>query len=398
MAISGASVSFALGLLLAAGALGYAAAALWVVAAWRGAAPVSGALRPAPSPSRSPTRPGVSVLKPLAGFEPELDANLRSFCDQDYPHLEVILGVADRGDRALATARQIAAEFPDRVRLVVGDHLAAPNRKVANLANMMAAARHDWIVVADSDVRVGRDYLSRLVDPLGDATVGVVTCLYRARPLGTAWSVLGALAVNDWFLPSVLVSRALGSQRFVSGATLALRREVLAAVGGFAALASHLADDYELGRRTRARRLRTVLSPVLVETLVHEPSARALVAHEVRWLCTIRGVAPWGYLGLGVTQTLVACLLAARLVGPHPWALVMPAVALALRLMLHFTAQRRLGLPGVGLGTALLLPLRDLLGFAEWVAGFFTRRVRWREQELAVAPEGRIRLVTESSQ
>ena len=390
MAISGASVGLAVGLLLAAGALGYAAAALWVVAAWRGAA------RAAASPLRS--RPAVSVLKPLAGTEPELRANLRSFCDQDYPHFEVILGVGNQSDAALAAARQIAAEFPDRVRVVVGDHLAGPNRKVANLANMMTAARHDWIVVADSDVRVGRDYLSRLVGPLGDPGVGVVTCLYRARPLGPVWSQLGALAVNDWFLPSVLVSQALGSQRFVSGATLALRREVLEAVGGFAALASHLADDYELGRLTRARGFGTVLSPVLVETLVHEPSARALVEHEVRWLCTIRGVAPWGYLGLGVTQTLVASLLAGLLVGPHPWALGLPAVALALRLMVHFTAQRRLEVPGAGLGTALLVPLRDLLGFAEWVAGFFTRRVRWREQQLAVAPEGRIRMVTESPQ
>jgi ceramide glucosyltransferase len=394
MAISAASVGLALGLLLAAAALGYAVTALGVVAAWRGAAPVSAT----PRPAHAPAHPAVSVLKPLAGLEPELAANLRSFCDQDYPHFEVILGVGDGSDAGLATARQIAAEFPDGVRLVVGDHLAGPNRKVANLTNMMAAARHDWIVVADSDVRVPRDYLSRLVDPLGDPTVGVVTCLYRARPLGTAWSVLGALAVNDWFIPSVLVSGALGSQRFVSGATLALRRDALEAVGGFAPLASHLADDYELGRRTRARGLRTVLSPVLVETLVYEPSARALVAHDVRWLCTIRGVAPWGYLGLAVTQTLVACLLAAWLVGAHPWALVLPAVALALRLMLHFTVQRRLGVPGAGLGTALLVPLRDLLGFAEWVAGFFTRRVRWREQQLAVAPHGRIRIVTESSQ
>jgi ceramide glucosyltransferase len=390
MAISGASVGLALGLLLAAGALGYAAAAVWVVAAWPGAAPVSA--------SPLPSRAAVSVLKPLAGLEPELYLNLRSFCDQDYRPFEVILGVTDRSDAALATARRLVAEFPDRVRLAVGDHAVGPNRKVANLANMMAATRHDWIVVADSDVRVERDYLSRLVGPLGDPAVGVVTCLYRARPVGPAWSRLGALAVNAWFLPSVLVSRALGSQRFVSGATLALRREVLQAVGGFAALASHLADDYELGRRTRARGFDTVLSPVLVETLVHEPTARALVAHEVRWLCTIRGVAPWGYLGLGMTQTLVASLLAALLVGHHPWALVLPAVALALRLMLHFAAQRRLGVPGAGVGTALLVPLRDLLGFAEWVAGFFTRRVRWREHELAVAPQGRIRILTESSQ
>ncbi len=378
MGISGASVGLALGLLVAAAALGYAAAAVWVVATWRGGAAVSR------SPSAS-ARPAVSVLKPLAGLEPELDSNLRSFCDQDYPHFEVILGVGDPADGALATARRVAAEFPGRARVVVGDHVAGPNRKVANLANLMAAARHDWIVVADSDVRVGRDYLSRLVGPLGDPAVGVVTCLYRARPLGPVWSRLGALAVNDWFLPSVLVSRALGSERFVSGATLALRRDALEAAGGFAALTDH-------------RSLGTVLSPVLVETLVHEPSARALVGHDVRWLCTIRGVAPWGYAGLGVTQTLVACLLAALLVGPHPWALVLPAVALALRLMLHFTAQRRLGVPGTGLGTALLVPLRDLLGFAEWVVGFFTRRVRWREHELAVAPDGRIRIVTESSQ
>ena len=392
MAISPPSVGLALGLVLATVALAYAAAALWVVAAWRPAPPAHAS----PAPGRA--GPAVSILKPLAGLEPELAANLRSFCDQDYPDFEVILGVGDGSDAALATARELAAEFPRGVRLVVGDHVAGANHKAANLANMMAAARHDWIVVADSDVRVRPDYLRRLVGPLADPAVGLVTCLYRARPLGPLWSRLGALAVNDWFLPSVLVSRALGSQVFVSGATLALRRDVLDAVGGFAALTTVLADDYELGRRTRRRGLRTVLSPVLVETLVAEPSARALIAHEMRWLATIRGVSPWGYVGLGLTHTLVVCTAAALFAGERPWTLLLLAVALGLRLMVHFTVERRLGVGGAALGTALLVPLRDLLGFTEWVAGFFTRRVRWRAHQLAVMGEGHIRMVRESSQ
>jgi ceramide glucosyltransferase len=279
----------------------------------------------------------------------------------------------------------------------VDGHLAGPNHKASNLANMMAAVRHDWIVVADSDIRVPRDYLNRLVGPLTDPGVGVVTCLYRARPLGTVWSALGAMFVNEWFLPSVLVARALGSSAFVSGATLALRRDALAAVGGFAALALHLADDYELGRRTRAHGLRTVVSDVVVETLVHEPSAAALVRHEVRWMRTIRGVAPWGYAGSGLTHAVATCLLGALLVGGGPGALVLPGVALGLRLMVHFTAQRRLDIRGAARGTVLLVPLRELLGFAEWLAGFFTRRVRWRHQELTLEPGGRVRMVTESS-
>jgi ceramide glucosyltransferase len=374
------------GLGLALGSLIYLGAALGVLWTWR------------PAARLAPVRRAVAVLKPLCGLEPELYHNLRSFCDQDYPEFAVVFGVRDARDGALGVARQLAAEFPPgRVQLVVDEHLAGPNHKASNLANMMAAVRHDWIVVADSDVRVPRDYLSRLVGPLHDPGVGVVTCLYRARPLGTVWSALGAMFVNEWFLPSVLVARALGSVAFVSGATLALRRDALEAVGGFAALALHLADDYELGRRTRAHGLRTVVSDVVVETLVHEPSAAALVRHEVRWMRTIRGVAPWGYAGSGLTHAVATCLLGALLVGGGPGALVLPGVALGLRLMVHFTAQRRLDIRGAARGTVLLVPLRELLGFAEWLAGFFTRRVRWRHQELTLEPGGRVRMVTESS-
>ncbi len=291
------------------------------------------------------------------------------------------------------------------MRVVVDGRLAGANRKASNLANMMAAVRRDWLVVADSDIRVRRDYLSRLVGPLCDPAVGVVTCLYGARPLGTVWSALGALFVNEWFAPSVLVGRALGSDRFVSGSTIALRRDALEAVGGFPALAPHLADDYELGRLTRARGLRTVLSDVQVETLVSEPSARALVRHEVRWMRTIRGVAPWGYFGAGVTHALVWCVLAGLLAGG--WlALALPGVALTLRVALHFMAPRRLEVAGAAgwgawsrraLATSLLVVPRDVLGFAEWLAGFVARRVRWREHDLTVERDGRVGMVTESS-
>ncbi|HYK82137.1 MAG TPA: bacteriohopanetetrol glucosamine biosynthesis glycosyltransferase HpnI [Gemmatimonadales bacterium] len=386
MAISPDSLLRVAALVLAGAALGYLGAALGLLWAWRPATRVTSVRAP------------VSVLKPLCGAEPELYENLRSFCDQDYPAFEVVFGVRDATDPALRVARRLAAEFPERsVHIVVDPRVAGPNHKASNLANMVAAARHDWLVVADSDIRVGRDYLSRLMGPLMDPGVGLVTCLYRARAAGTLWGALGSQLVNEWFLPSVLVARALGSSAYVSGATIALRRAVLDAIGGFAALTPHLADDYELGRRTRARGLRTVVSDVLVETLVAEASGRALVRHELRWLRTIRGVTPWGYAGAGVTFTLAICLLAAPLVGAGAWALALPAVALALRLLLHFTAQRRLAVPGAALKTAPLVPLRELLGFAEWVVGFFIRRVRWRQLDLAVQPGGRVRTVMESS-
>ena len=167
--------------------------------------------------------------------------------------------------------------------------------KVSNLINMMPLARYDYLVIADSDVRVAPDYLARVVPPLLDSEVGIVTCPYRGCPGRGTWSLLESAFINDWFMPSVYVAALLGSRAFAFGATIGLRREVLARIGGFISIADQLADDYRLGELTRRMGLRTVLSEVVVGTVVDECSLDDLVRHELRWLRTIRAVRPLGY-------------------------------------------------------------------------------------------------------
>ncbi|TLY61591.1 MAG: glycosyltransferase [Gammaproteobacteria bacterium] len=235
-------------------------------------------------PRREPM-PAVTILKPLCGAEHGLYERLRSFCEQRYPDFQIVFGVRDLGDPALTAVRQLQRDFPGLdLEVAANPSQHGTNAKVSNLINMMPHARHDYLVIADSDVQVPRDYLERVIAPLADEGVGIVTCPYRGAPRPGLWSLLGSMFVNEWFMPSVRVAALLGSREFASGATIALRRESLERIGGFAALANRLADDYALGELTRQRGLTTVLSGLEVETSVDEAGAGGLLRHELRWL------------------------------------------------------------------------------------------------------------------
>jgi ceramide glucosyltransferase len=367
--------------------MAYTITAAVAVGVWRGHWRRAGAATlPSVAPGVLDAR-AITVLKPLCGAEPELYSSLRSFCEQTYPRLQIVFGVRDAGDPAVSVVRRLQHEFPERaLDLVIDARLHGSSLKVSNLINMMRAAGHDYLVLADSDVHVPRDYLARVVAPLADPGVGVVTCPYRAHARGSAWSVLLGSFVNDWFMPSVLVAASFGSRAFAFGATIALRREALQAIGGFEAIADQLADDYRLGELTRRRGLRTVLSDVVVQTDVHEPSLGALVRHELRWLRTIRAVRPAGYLfsfpTFGWPVAGLGCLLA----GGATATLWMLAVTGAARVLLHFGVRK--------VDSALLqlwvLPLNDLLAFLLWAWGFVSRRVHWRAARYKVARDGSV--------
>jgi ceramide glucosyltransferase len=240
--------------------------------------------------------PPVTVLKPLCGAEHAIYECLRSFCEQDYPRFQIVFGVSDSDDPAIAVVRRLQREFPGRdLKLAIDGRQHGSSPKVSNLINMMALARHDYLVIADSDVRVTRGYLAKVVAPLLDPRVGIVTCSYRGWPRAGLWSLLGCLFINEWFTPSVRVAAMAGSRSFAFGATIAIRRQVLASIGGFEAIANQLADDYRLGELTRRMGLRTVLSEVVVETCVDERNLDELLRHELRRLRTIRAVRPAGH-------------------------------------------------------------------------------------------------------
>ena len=329
--------------------------------------------------------PPVTILKPLCGAEPETYECLRSFCDQAYPEFQVVFGVCDSNDQVLPIVDRLQREFPQRHLAVAIDRRQhGSNRKVSNLINMMPLARHEFLVLSDSDVRVERDYLAKVAAPLHDGGVGVVTCAYRGRPRRGLWSLLGSLFVNEWFMPSVRVAALAGSRAFAFGATIAIRREVLASIGGFAAIANQLADDYRLGELTRRRGLRTVLSEVMVEVCVAERSFADLVRHELRWLRTIRALRPIGYGFTFITFGMPVAALGALLAGGAAPAVGMLAITVLARVMLHLRMRE----PGSSPRQLAVLPLRDALNLALWIWSFVTRHVHWREVRYFVTRDG----------
>jgi ceramide glucosyltransferase len=352
-----------LGYALCGAALSYVA-----LAAWLGRRPPH---RP-PGRSAAGLRP-VSVLKPLSGSEPQLYENLATLCRQEHPEYQLVFGVRAPDDPALAVGRRLQADFPAcDIALAIAADVHGPNRKVSNLINMLPQARHAWLVVADSDIAVAPDYLARVTAPLADPGTGVVTCLYRGRALAGFWSDLGAQFINDWFAPSVRLARAAGSRRFAFGATIAVRRETLAAIGGFTALSGRLADDFWLGELARRKGLDTVLSDVVVSTDVTEASLGALWTHELRWLRTIRSLNRAGFAFVFVTFTWPMVLLGLVL-APQ-----VPVLAMALTAVLARSA-----LAG-NAGAALRAPLRDTLLLAEWAAALFGSQVSWRGEILSI--------------
>jgi ceramide glucosyltransferase len=333
-------------------------------------------------------RPPVSVLKPLHGAEPGLYENLRSFVDQDYPQAQVVLGVRHSADAALPIARALMRNRPDRdIELVVNPRATGSNLKVANLENMLPAARHDIIVLADSDMRVDRHYLAAVTAQLQNPRTGLVTCLYKGAPLGGLWSQFGAMHINYGFLPNALLGEMLGTGGGCFGATIALRREVLERIGGFARIRDELADDHRLGDAVRELGLATVLSPYVVENRLAEPSPASLWRHELRWARTVRAMAPFGFAGSVVTHTIVLAALAAVTSGFSAAACWLVLVSCLLRWASAGIIARVLALP---IGGLWLLPLRDVLSFAVFLGSFCGRSVLWRDQLFRVEPGGRM--------
>jgi ceramide glucosyltransferase len=329
--------------------------------------------------------PAVTILKPLCGAEPETYECLRSFCDQVYGEFQVIFGVRDSNDPALAIVERLQKEFPHRdLQVIVDRREHGSSRKVSNLVNMMALARHEFLVLSDSDVRVQRDYLARIVAPLLDGGVGIVTCAYRGCPRRGLWSLLGSLFINEWFIPSVFVAAMAGSRSFAFGATIAMRRQVLEKIGGFASIADQLADDYRLGELTRRLGLRTVLSEVVVDVCVAESSFGDLVRHELRWLRTIRAIQPLGYAFTFVTFGVPVAALGTLLDGGALPAVALLAATSAARVMLHLSMRE----PGRNQTQLALLPLRDLLISSLWAWSFVTRHVHWRDERYEVTRDG----------
>jgi ceramide glucosyltransferase len=375
--LRGAASAVALGAALVS--IGYTAFALIRLRAF--------ARRPPPRPAR---REPITILKPVHGLEFELEQNLRTFCRQDYPEFQVVLGVLDPGDPALAVLRRVASECGDRVTVVAGDGIVRHrNPKIATLAPMLPHARHELLVVADSDMRVGPGYLDAIAAAFDDPQVGAVTCIYRGESAGDGLSsTIGAMAITEQFAPSALVATTLERMTYCFGGTMAVRRAVLDEIGGLDALGTQLADDAALGRFTAEHGHRVALAEYVAATVVDEPGLLTLVAHELRWARTIRSVRPRSYAGLILTYPLPLALVYLALARKRGLALRVVALAAAVRVALHLAAHRVMAAPRRP--PLALIPLRDAVSVVVWLCGLGGNEVRWRGRELRIAADGDI--------
>ena len=359
--------------------LAYSTIALLLVVSYRRA--------PDPTPSFTPA---VTLLKPLCGFEPGLLERLRSFCEQDYPNYQIVFGVRTADDPAVPAVERLRFEYPDRdLALVIDGRLCGSNRKMSNLANMIGDARHEILVISDSDVRVSRAYLRAVVAPFEDEKVGAVTCLFSGTPTGGLASVLAATFINDWFLPAVLVAVALEKLSFCFGQTMAVRRGVLEAIGGFAGMAPYLADDYMLGKLVSDRGLEVRLAEAGLENVFSDSGIASVLQRELRWSRTYRTLRPVGYGFSILTDTTALSLLYLLFSAGSSLGVLLFAATIALRVGLHAAVRSRFRITGPD--SFWLVPVRDLLCFAVRIRSFVGRGVEWKGEKFVVLASGRLK-------
>ena len=332
--------------------------------------------------SARPTQslPPVSILKPFKGIDTDIYESFRSHCQQDYSEYEIIFGVSDAADPAVAAVQRLQEEFPSRaIRLVVCPNILGANVKVSNLAQMLEVARYDCLIVNDSDIQVEADYLRRVMGPLTDASIGMVTCLYRGVAAPTLGSWLESLGISTDFCAGVLVARQLeGGVRFGLGSTLAFRRRDLERVGGFHSLVDFLADDYELGRRIAGLGLQVVLSDVVVETHLPKYDLTGFLAHQIRWARGVRDSRKGGYVGLASTFGLTWALLNLMVSHAEPWTWAVLGGVAVLRFAVALAVGNGVLQDRALLKNLWLLPVRDLVAVLVWLTSFAGHTVTWR--------------------
>ena len=333
------------------------------------------------------TFPPVTILKPLCGDEPLLEDALESCFRQDYPNFQIVFGIQDPNDAVLPVLARVRDRFPKAdVAVVVDSTQHGPNRKVGNLINMLPSARHDIVVISDSDLHLPATHLRRLVAELEKPGVGLVTALYTGLPPAPdGWaSHMGATQISHGFLPGVLISRVMGRQDCL-GSTAMMRRDVLERTGGFKALVELLAEDNVLGQRVRKLGLSIALARTIPAATVPEPDFRALWQHEIRWTSTIRALAPVSLCGSSLQYPLFWALLAMLVSGGAEWCWALFLSTWAARGIVARLIDRAL-VPLVGrraYPTPLwMLPLRDVLSVAEIAASFGVSEVVWRGHKM----------------
>lgn len=330
----------------------------------------------------------ISILKPLAGLDPDLESNLRTFFEQDYPVFEILLAVQSASDPAAEAVSRLQKEHPQiPSRLLITGDPPYANAKVHSLEQMLAAAANDLVVMSDSDIRVTPDLLRTVAAEFQDTHVGVATCPYRAVPGASFWSRLEATGMNTDFWGSALVARMLEGMRFAVGPTIAARRRVLQSMGGFPRVKEFLAEDFVIGKFAAEAGHGVILSSYVIEHHIGSSTLRQNAEHRLRWNRSTRRSRPAGYVGQLFTMPLPIALLVC-VTSPAWWA-VLP-VTLLVRTLAAYTVSARVLRARINW---LLLPIEDLVGFGFWLAGFFGNTISWRGRRYRLFSDGRFELI-----
>ena len=338
------------------------------------------------SGKRTKFSPAVSFLKPLCGADPNAYENLRSHCIQHYPEFEIIFGVSDPEDAVISIVQRLMHEFPERnIQLVVCSKFMGSNYKISNLIQMFPLARHEYILVNDSDISVGPEYLQEVMNEFQDTRVGLVTCLYRGIAGKTLGSKLEALGISTDFIPGVLTARQIeDGVHFGLGSTLAFHRKALESIGAFDCVADYLADDYELGRRISEAGFAVVLAGCIVEHHLPDYAVVDYLRHQLRWARSMRDSRPRGYAGLILTYGLPWAILRVIVAPLTGWAWSLLALTLIVRYTVVFTLGFGLLRDRQVLKHFWWIPIRDLLAVAIWAWSLVGRRIVWRGNEFTL--------------
>ncbi len=345
--------------------------------------------------------PPVTLLKPLCGMEPGLEANLTSFFQQQYPSFEIIFGARRGDDSALDVVRRIRDKYPSLpVKIVATGDPVGPNAKVCSLVKMYAHAAHDYLIISDSDVHVAPNYIAEIVSPLLQPGNGMVTCLYRGLPTGGLWSKLEALGMSVEMTSGAIVANLIEGMKFALGPTMAVRRDALDAVGGFEPLADYCADDYVLGRDIAESGRQVVMSQHVIDHVVINRSFANSMRHQTRWMKSTRFSRRAGHAGTVLTFAMPFGLLGLAAAGAlHHWTLGVGLFAAAYlnRVLMAIIAGWGVVRDRRALQLAWLYPLRALMGFLFWCASYWGREIEWRGDWYRLESGGRMILVRPSA-
>ena len=336
--------------------------------------------------------PPVTILKPLCGIDQGTYTNLASFCQQNYPQYQIIFGVRSSTDPSIEVIEKLIQQFPEiDINLLVKDQIIGANLKISNLANAVTMAKYDILLIADSDIRVGSEYLKTVIQPLQDQKVGVVTCLYRSTAQGIA-TILEAICTATDFQAGILVSKQLEGIKFALGSTIVIRKTTLAKIGGFAVVADYLADDYQLGYLPTQIGEKVVLSNYIVEHGLGHSSLLDSINRQIRWARCIRVSRPWGYGGLIFTFGTISSLLLLITNSGSIFSWLVFSITFLMRLIMAWLIGVKLLNDSVTKKYFWLIPIADIVRFIIWCCGFFGNTIKWRGTKFKLVKDGKLEI------